>query len=247
MKKDITWQLFLAAGLIALSAVLYYIHFLIFGDARHIFIYLLGDIAFIPIEVLLVTIIIHQLLTFREKRERLDKMNMVIGVFFSELGTQLLSDLSKLDRCVEDIKNRLQFSADQPAKEFDSIRSYLSSHSYEVTVKSEDLENLKHYLTTKKDFMLRLLENPNLLEHESFTNLLRAVFHFTEELMSRKSLHGLPAKDLEHISNDIKRAYTLLANEWVSYMKHLKENYPFLFSLAVRTNPFDLSASVVIK
>jgi hypothetical protein len=30
-------------------------------------------------------------------------------------------------------------------------------------------------------------------------------------------------------------------------MKHLKENYPFLFSLAMRTNPFDQNASSIIQ
>jgi voltage-gated potassium channel len=39
----------------------------------------------------------------------------------------------------------------------------------------------------------------------------------------------------------------LLVNEWVDYMRHLKNHYPFLFSLAMRTNPFDQTASVIIK
>jgi hypothetical protein len=30
-------------------------------------------------------------------------------------------------------------------------------------------------------------------------------------------------------------------------MEHLKINYPYLFSLAMRTNPFDRQASPVIK
>jgi hypothetical protein len=30
-------------------------------------------------------------------------------------------------------------------------------------------------------------------------------------------------------------------------MKHLKDNYPYLFSLAMRTNPFDHEASPVVK
>jgi hypothetical protein len=30
-------------------------------------------------------------------------------------------------------------------------------------------------------------------------------------------------------------------------MQHLKNNYPYLFSLAVRTNPFDPQATVEIK
>jgi len=30
-------------------------------------------------------------------------------------------------------------------------------------------------------------------------------------------------------------------------MRHLKKEYPYLFSLAVRTNPFDPRASVEVK
>jgi len=33
---------------------------------------------------------------------------------------------------------------------------------------------------TKRDFSLRFPENPNLLEHEAFTAVLRAVLHVTE-------------------------------------------------------------------
>ncbi len=86
--------------------------------------------------------------------------------------------------------------------------------------------------------MLRLLENQNLLEHDSFTDLLWAVFHLSEELTARSDLSALPDKDHEHLSGDIKRAYTHLIREWLKYMKHLKNDYPYLFSLAVRVNPF---------
>jgi len=33
----------------------------------------------------------------------------------------------------------------------------------------------------------------------------------------------------------------------LAYMKHLKKEYPYLFSLAVRTNPFDPGASVEVR
>ncbi|MFY9799780.1 MAG: two pore domain potassium channel family protein, partial [Methanoregula sp.] len=31
------------------------------------------------------------------------------------------------------------------------------------------------------------------------------------------------------------------------YMQHLKKKYPYLFSLAMRTNPFDVHASAIVK
>ncbi|MCX5632614.1 MAG: hypothetical protein NTW93_02915 [Phycisphaerae bacterium] len=48
LMKRYGWQIMLGIGLLVLTVVLYLVHFLIFHDARHIFIYLLGDIAFIP-------------------------------------------------------------------------------------------------------------------------------------------------------------------------------------------------------
>jgi hypothetical protein len=94
--------------------------------------------------------------------------------------------------------------------------------------------------------MVRLLENPLLLEHESFTDLLWAVFHLTEELDSRDSLEGLPGIDMEHLAGDAARAYERLTGQWLSYMEHLKKAYPYLFSLALRLNPFDPEASVFV-
>ncbi len=92
-----------------------------------------------------------------------------------------------------------------------------------------------------------LLQNPNLLEHESFTNLLWALSHLTDELSYRLDVKNLPNTDYEHLNGDVKRAYVLLIFEWLAYMKHLRENYPFLFSLAMRTTPFDPNASPEVK
>ena len=39
----------------------------------------------------------------------------------------------------------------------------------------------------------------------------------------------------------------ILIKEWLVYLQHLKREYPYLFSLAVRTNPFDPGASVEVR
>ena len=46
--------------------------------------------------MLLVTLILNQLLNVREKLSMLNKLNMVIGTFFSEVGTALLKSFSRL-------------------------------------------------------------------------------------------------------------------------------------------------------
>lgn len=245
--KRFSWEIILGIFLIILSIIVYTIHYLIFRDIHHIFIYMMGDLAFVFIEVLLVTLIIHRLLSEREKRNRLEKLNMVIGTFFSEVGIKLLTFFSDSDPKLDKIKKDLIVTKNWSEQEFSIVSKRLRKYDYEVEIKKVDIEHLRRALVGKRDFLVRLLENPILLEHESFTELLRAVFHLTEELEYRDDVKKLPDTDYEHLAGDIKRAYILLFHQWLDYMKHLKDNYPYLFSLAMRTNPFDKTASAIVK
>jgi hypothetical protein len=245
--KRFSWQTLLGLSLIVLSIVFYLLHYAIFRDPHHIFIYLIGDIAFVFVEVLLVTLIIHRLLSEREKRIRLEKLNMVIGAFFSEVGTRLLAYFSDFDPKLDKIRKELIVANDWSEHEFSSVSKRLKIYDYGVEIQKVELEDLANYLTGKRDFLLRLLENPTLLEHESFTELLRAVFHLTEELANREDLTQLPDTDYQHLAGDMKRAYVLLVHQWFDYMRHLKDNYPYLFSLAMRANPFDQDASPIVR
>lgn len=49
-----------------------------------------------------------------------------------------------------------------------------------------------------------------------------------------------------HLNGDLKRAYAAIAVEWLDHVQHLQKQYPYLFSLAVRRNPLDTNASVVV-
>jgi hypothetical protein len=102
------------------------------------------------------------------------------------------------------------------------LAARLRGRSTKVDVERVNLGELRDFLAAKRDFLLRLLENPNLLEHESFTDLLQSVFHLTEELVSRESLDGLPASDRRHLAGDMARVSSYLASEWLDYMKHLE-------------------------
>lgn len=240
------FEITLAAALVVLSACLYFVHYALFKDAHHIFLYLVGDIAFLPVEVLLVTIIIDRLLKRREKEMMMTKMNMVIGAFFSEVGTRLLKDISAADRNVGLIAQDALLNADWSAKGVVKKKKALSSYTPQLDLTGFDLTDMKRFLADHRDLFLRLLENPNLLEHERFTDLLWAVFHLMDELSHRERLHDLPPGDVAHLAGDMRRAYAAAMLQWVDYMKHLNDQYPYLFSLAIRSNPFDPRASVVV-
>lgn len=186
------------------------------------------------------------MLAKREIESRMEKLNMIIGLFYSEVGLELLSRFSRYDPNFDTIRPGLIITENWTNKEFIKAGKESVKHDFGVDVLQVDFYALKDFLTVKRDFLLRLLENPVLLEHQSFTDMLRALFHLTEELAYRSSFDDMPKPDANHLAGDIKRVYHLMVAEWITYMKYLKNNYPFLFSLAVRTNPFNKEASVII-
>jgi hypothetical protein len=246
MRKRFSFITYLAIGFVALSAILYFVHYLIFQDVRHIFIYMLGDLAFLPLEVLLVVVIIERLLARREMQAKLEKLNMVVGAFFSELGNYLLQDLLKhFDNRVE-ISSHLNITGRWTKQDFKKAADFAYHLKVDVDCRNIDLGRLKAFLAEKRTFLLTLLENPNLLEHDRFTALLWAVTHLDEELEARTSFTGLPETDLEHLAVDVQRMYDHLASEWLDYVQHLKSKYPFLFSLVLRTHPFQEQQSPIV-
>jgi len=246
-KKPDRWYLLLTAALVVLSIGFYALQLLVFSRPHDTFFYMLQDLAFVPVQVLLVTLILNDLMARRERGERLQKMNMVIGAFFSESGYALLRQLLAFDSDGDRLADVLAIGTAWSDAEFAVARKSIRIYQPQIDSRSGSLIYLKSLLAKNKTFLLGLLENQNLLEHASFTDLLWAVTHLTEELECRKSVRALPQADLDHLSNDIKRAYSLLLLEWLNYVEHLRRVYPHIYSLVVRTNPFDPRASAIVK
>jgi hypothetical protein len=247
MIKRLDWRIGLALALVAASAVSYFVHYLIFRDVHHIFIYMIGDIAFLFISVLVVTLFIERVLAQREKRILINKLNMVIGTFFSEVGLNLMRQFSAFVSNACDLSRQLEIRPAWTAKDFQAAAEAARRFPYKIHVDVAAIVELQAFLAQKRTFLIRLLENPNLLEHERFTDLLWAVFHLAEELSFRGDrIEHLPPPDYEHLGGDLKRAYSQIASEWISYTMHLKQNYPFLFSLAARVNPFRPNPTAII-
>ncbi len=235
----------LVAGLAALTLVLYAGIWAAFPDRlTDIAFYTWLDIAFIPVSVLLVTLVINRLLEQRERAALLHKLNMVVGAFFSEVGTDLVCLLAAFDGAVEKVRPNLLFTASWTPAEFSAAERALAGHETGIAIDAGDLDVLRDFLISHRSFLLRLLENQTLLEHTGFTDTLWAVFHLTEELAARGELSTMPAPDRHHVELDMERAYGRLLASWIGYVGHLKSDYPYLFSFALRTNPFDPDADI---
>ena len=126
---------------------------------------------------------------------------------------------------------------DWTSVDFKRAAAYAYNLEIDLDCRKIDLEELKAFLSQKRTFLLGLMENPNLMEHDRFTDLLWAVTHLDEELQARPSLKDLPEKDLHHLAVDIQRMYDHLSSEWLDYVQHLRSNYPFLLLCAGGDDP----------
>jgi len=183
----------------------------------------------------------------REEPLRRQKLDMVTGLFFSEMGNELLKRFTRLDPEAKTLQSVLKLSDEWKDKDFDNAYTALKQHHLVIDSRLADIPTLLEYLQSRADLLLRLIENPIIQEHENFSELLRAVFHLRDELLNRSDLCELPDSDRKHLEGDIVRVYNLLIFEWLRYIRYLKKSYGYLFSLAMRINPFDPEADAVVK
>ncbi|MCM1990001.1 hypothetical protein [Oceanirhabdus seepicola] len=235
--KKIDWHVKFGVGLVLLSVVLYSLHYVIFHDPHHLFIFMLGELAFLPLEVFIVGLGLEKIMEKREKAHLIEKLNMIIGVFFTEVGTELLEMLTLCDYKMCKFKSNLKITKEWTDRDFKEAIEVSKNYNFQIAFEEKDLLDIKRFLCSKRDFLLKLLENPNILEHDSFTYFLTAVFHLEEELNFR-DISNLSHEESEHIKEDIIRVYSSIIGQWLLYMKHLKGHFPFLFNSALMMNPF---------
>jgi hypothetical protein len=172
---------------------------------------------------------------------------MVIGAFFSEIGVELLERLSEFDGDPEYLLSRFDVTPDWTDERLAEASKEARSHGFSLSPTREGTAELREFMISKRQFLLRLLENQNLLENEGFTDVLWATFHLGDELQRRRDIMAVSDHDLEHMGGDMERAYGHLIAEWFDHLRHLKTRYPYLYSLSVRANPLDFEKGVEVE
>jgi hypothetical protein len=225
---------------------------LVLGDAEHIISYVWTHLGFIPVDILLVAFLLDEIIERKEKEAMLEKLDMLMSTFFSEVGNDLISQLSAANKYKTNTEN-LKSIKNWDEKDYDNKLAELKNATIDFQAdipleqREEFLENLRTFLESKREFIINLMTNPNLLEKEEFTGLITAILHLDEELEHRKDLALVNDADFGHLNGDMQRVYDKLIHEWVYYLKYLYKHYPYMIALIVRTNPFDADAEVYVK
>ena len=162
--------------------------------------YIFQDFAFLPCRCLLVTLVLNDLLGRSERSLLHQKLNMGFGAFFTEVGDDLLRRFAALDANVEREMRRANASwslgtssrtiSPPPGGSCPRVApiGWTAPHARARGAR------IVPFVDGASITYCGLLENPNLLEHASFTDLLWAVSHLTEELLHRSDLADGPAR-----------------------------------------------------
>lgn len=229
MKRN-KFYLFVSVALVASSLIMFYIHYLMFGQLENTIYYSLMSLCFIPINILAVTVVFEKLMERRDKQEKLSKINMLVGLFFSEMGFELMNIIVESD---EEAKNLISSFSD-----LNLVKNKIKKHKHDIDLNKLNYEKLECLLIENKYILANLISNENILEHELFADLLMATLHLRDEAMIRKD-EEITEHDWSHVEVDVVRVYKALTIQWVDYLDHMKSNYPYLYKTAIDINPFN--------
>ncbi|MCD6527640.1 MAG: two pore domain potassium channel family protein [Desulfuromonas sp.] len=186
------------------------------------------------------------MLNRRENETKRKKLHMLMGVFFDEIGRTLLEQLVHHLPQQDYDRRRFHFGTNWNDQMFRDLKGYTATLPLTLHHPEQLMAASYTLIPDSKPLLIRLLENPAILEHGDFSELLLALFHFEQELSYRNNFDQLPPADLHHLCGDAQRVYRLLLPQWLDYLQHLRQDYPYLYSLQVRVNPFKTAPSAIV-
>ena len=246
------WKIKFSIIMVIAIIIIYGSNILVLKDPEHVISYIWTHLGFIPVDILIVAFVLDEIISKKEKEAMMEKLDMIMSTFFSEVGNDLISQLSSVNKhkadtsYLESIKSWDDKDYENKLKEIKNINI-----PFRADVTSEDREeyltNIRNLLINKREFIVGLLNNPNLLEKEEFSKLLTAILHLDEELEHRPDLSKVTDVDFNHLNGDMERIYNILIHEWIYYLRYLNKHYPYMIALLIRTNPFDANADAYVK
>jgi hypothetical protein len=173
-----------------------------------------------------------------EDKKRDKKVHILLGLLFSELGNKLLAIVQKNDITIESTRKTLHFDNLYKQRHYKNLSKDINQLNIEYGVERCDFAEIYNLIKANKEFLMRMLENPMLLEGEQLTELIRDIFHLYEEFTYRLNIDDLTKSDKEHLHHDIMRVYKGLIKTWVMYMEYLQLSYPVLYNFNRKQGPF---------
>ena len=160
MSKRLSWKLKFSILMVLLIIIIYGSNYLVLGDAEHIISYVWTHLGFIPVDILLVAFLLDEIIERKEKEAMLEKLDMLMSTFFSEVGNELINQLSTVNKYKASTEN-LKSIKNWEDKDYENKLNELKSSTVDFSAidmgledREEFLENLRTLLVDKREFIV---------------------------------------------------------------------------------------------
>lgn len=223
----------IALGLVVISSLLFVGFWLYTGNLTYISKYFYIHFAFLPIHALVIGLILDELIIHREKKNRRRRLNMFLGIFFRQMGMDIMLQMLLLVKEPGELEDMMLVDKAWKAKHFRRARLRVAGLQLKMNPDREQLARLFVMLAKREQDIITMTRNPLMLEFESLYRCLLSLFHLIEETHFRGQVAKMSDGVLEHLSQDAGKTLLLLCGMWLSYLEYLKGEHPVLFSFQV--------------
>ncbi len=224
--------------LVICSLITYALHYLIFRDFHHIAIFFVHDLAFLPLEVILVSLGLDRLIESTHENEVKSKMSIIETLFFNESGSHILRYLIRFDPNAERLSAMLDLNMEWRSSQYAAAERQLKLYPFELDTEKLDFYGIHYHLNERMDFYRNILENPAMTQSNQFTEMVMNIYLLGEELEDRTDLYDLSAEDRRFLGDLVRQIYRELTEYWLdNAYNHSLHNKHRLHRL-VATNPF---------
>lgn len=224
--------------LLGASALMYAAHYLIFRDLHHLAIFGLHELAFLPLEVILVTLGMDRLVERTHREESRSKVGIIETLYFNESGSTMLRYLISFDPDSPRLRQLLQVTADWRAQDFIQATRQLKNYAFQLDLEKVDFFGLHYHLSQRHEYYRSMLENPALTQSEAFTEMIMKIYLLWEELDGRTNLYQLPAADRDYLADLLHEIYRELTEYWLDHVYNHSVHNRFRLHRAIESNPF---------
>lgn len=237
MKKRLPVKLLIFLMLFA-TAAMYGLHYLIFRDPHHIGIFFISDVAFLPLEVLLVSLVLDRIVERSRDNENLGKVCILQSIFFRDCGADMIRYFLTCDQNRMELVSAMAVQEDWSPRDFENTRKFLRSYDFVLDPKKMDFFAIHFHLEKHHSFFLTLLESSSLTDHDEFTELLLTLYHFWEELNEQPDLYALSPEKVSLFHEYATDSYRLLSSEWLTNMQTIKKSHVRRTLSPLKETPF---------
>ncbi|MBR5391125.1 MAG: hypothetical protein IK141_07525 [Clostridia bacterium] len=224
--------------LVICSLILYVVHYLIFRDFHHIAIFFVHDLAFLPLEVILVSLGLDRLIESTHENEIKSKTSIIETLFFNESGSRILRYLIRFDPDAKKLATMLNLSMDWRPSNYAAAGRQLKLYPFELDADRLDFYGIHYHLNEHMAFYRNILENPAMTQSNRFTEMVMNIYLLGEELEGRTDLYNLAEADRRFLGELLRQIYRELTEYWLDNAYNHSLHHKTRLHHLVVTNPF---------